>query len=603
MIPNVALLLTLLAAPPPGELMWWAPDAPATGLAVRDGAVMRGLGPGRSEWWPLDGDPPRLMPRHTPCPSATRVFDPPAVELPDRLLPWGPIVALAEGGDGCALASTVAGPIVRYGRDAVAEVLPRTHPARLVATDPACRLGAVVDEDTLRVFPIGDEAQGEPRTIPLEHPATGLVMTDGIAALTGPDGGLDLYRLGGGRWASVDLGAPVGCATSGESLFVAETVDARTRAHALVDGGLRWGRPPVDPELGALWRADPPSRIEAMAVAEDGRIAAVVEGRVRLWDPGAGMPRAMGGPSDVIDVAISSDGRQAAVRRPEAIELWRLDGTPRRGRRLPIGPPPETRWGPSLLWIGADEVVALTEDAVVPLLGASGPPRAISAPRALLADRGRGSVVTAAGVAAMTRPQGKDGRPVFAVSAVQPFARRIGAATGAAWSCDADAALAVPGRGWIRPLAADGGAAVSLCPTRITDAVRAQLRMGSDGVALDWSLRARSGPPVQRTAWAPLFGEVQAATLHPDGRVTALLDGLAIVRWRPGGGVDRATWVVVGGQDVVALAGRVAGSPRARGSLGWWLPTGVVSAAEAPTLDGPALLDAAARLDRMGGER
>lgn len=584
MIATLALTLVTLAAPPIGELVWWRPTEPATGLAVRDGGVMRGLGPGRTEWWPLDGDPPRLLARTTPCPAVLETFDPPLARLPDRRTPWGPITAHAWSDAGCALTATVAGPLVQYRRDAVARVVPRSQPARLVATDPACRRGAVVDDDSLRIFALDAEHARDAVSIPFDQPPTDVRLTDEAAILAGLDGALELYHPDGRRLAAVDLGAPMGCAATAAGLLVAETADGATRAYAMSDGGLRWGRAAVDAELGDVWSADPPSVMSAMAVGPDGRwIAVVTEGRARLWSPATGVIRPIAGAAT--DVAFAPDGRRLAVRGPDRVTIWRVDGpSPTRGRRIAAPDlPGEDRAGPTLAWLPGDRLVALTEAGLTPLMGIGGAPLAIEEPRAVvpageaLLVLGRRRITAVRVGRSLTAGRS---RPAWPLSDAQ----------GTRLDCDG-ALVTGARRGW-RPVARDGAGDDQPAPVRICPpaASGVELRMTAEEVLASTVERRPGQPPIPREVRVPLLGAVQAIHLDETGRVTALLDGRAVVRWRPGGGIDRATWVVVGGRDVLAVGDRITGAAVARGSLAWWTPGGLTSAAERPASPAPLRL-------------
>ncbi len=571
MIPLLALTVALGA--PVGELIWWRPDAPASGLTVGDGGVWRGIGVGRSEWWPLDGDPPSLMARTTPCPSVLEVHDPPRARIGDMRLPWGPVLARGWS-ERCALTSTAAGPLVRYNRGVVAGVVPRETPARLVATDADCARGAVVDDETLRIFPL-DGAQPGVR-VPLGRSPTDMRLTAEAAIVADLDGALTLFRPDGTRLADIDPGAPLHCAATGRGLVVIETVEARTGAHAMADGGLRWGRSAVDDELGEAWRVDPPSAIGAMAADPTGRwIAAIFSGQVRIWSPAEGSVRTL--PGAALDVAFDDDdGRRLAVRGPEVVTLWRFDGgAPRLERRIAaplLSAAIDRRDGPQLAWLPGGRLVTLSDDGLVPVLGIGGAPLALDAPRTVLAVGRHLRVITATGSRRVV--VGKS------LEADRRGSRRRGATRGARLDCDG-APIAWSPDGWRRLLdpREDEAPPIRLCAP---DDGATELALLGDGVLATAVVRRPGQPPTRREIRAPLLGDVQAVDLQPGGRVTALLDGRAIVRWQPGATPDRLTWVVVDGRDVFAGGGRISGPAESLRALSWWTADGVVSASEAP---------------------
>lgn len=566
MLAMLALSGLLLAAPP-GELMWWRPDAPASGLAIGDGGVWRGLGSGRSEWWPLDGDPPSLMARTTPCPSVLETFDPPRSRVGDLRLPWGPLVALGWS-ERCALASAAAGPLVRYNRGVVAGVVPRQTPARLVATDADCARGAVVDDETLRIFPLDGEGDGV--TVTLPQTPTDIRLTAEAAIVADLDGALTLVRPDGTRLAAIDPGAPLRCAATDRGLVAAETVEGRTAAYAMSDGALRWGRGAVDGELGDAWTTEPPAPITAISADPTGRwVAAVVDGRVRLWQPATGRVRPL--PGEALDAAFDSSGRQLAVRGPGAVTLWRLDGpAPTRARTVPVAAL-EGAEGPTLAWVGR-RLVTLADGSIEPVLGIRGAGLPIDAPRALVA---RGSTLTV-----LAETGGARVRVGRELTLEKRVARQPGPVRGARSDCDGIPA-AWHGSGWrsLAPSRDDDPPPVRLCaPT----GGGVELALVRDGVLATAVMRRPGQPPIRREVRAPLLGDPHHLAIDDGGRVTALLDGRAVVRWQPGAEPARLTWVVVGGQDVIAGGGRISGARSALGSLGWWTAEGVVAAVEAP---------------------
>lgn len=583
MLATFALSIALAAPLPdagPGELVWWRPDAPASGLALRGGGVMRGLGPGRSEWWPLDGDPPRLLARTTPCPSVSATYDPPRARLPERRLPWGPLAAYGWSDRGCALTGTVAGPLVRYNRSAVAAVIPRSQPARLVAIEPGCTRAAVVDDDALHVFPV--EAPADAVRVPLAQTPADMRLTDEAVILAAIDGGLTLYRPDGHRLAAIELGAPLGCAATAEGLVLAETVEGETRAYAMSDGALRWGRPAVDAELGRSWSDDPPATVGRMAVQPGGRwVAAVFDGRLRLWAPGEGRVEVL--PGDAVDAAFSPDGARLAVRGPQRVTIWRMtDGAPRRGRSVavkPLGSPDDHERGPAgatLAWVG-EALVALVDEGIAPVLGVGGPALTVDDPRALVAAGRRLWVVAGSGA----RPV-RVGRRLAADRARST--RVWPGMSGARLDCEARLVAAGP-LGW-RTLDRPARPEQAPPPVRLCAPGGAEVRIEPDQALAVRVTRRPGQPPTRRETQVPLLGEIRALDVADDGAVTALLDGRAITRWRPGGGLDRVTWVVVEGRDVVAGGGRVSGSRAARRALGWWTPAGLIPATEAPSASG-----------------
>lgn len=566
------LALTVALAAPAGELMWWRPDAPGSGLAIGDGGVWRGIGTGRSEWWPLDGDPPRLMPRTTPCPSVLESFDPPRARLPDMRLTWGPVLAMGWS-ERCALTSTAAGPLVRYHRGAVAGVIPRETPARLVATDAACARGAVVDDETLSIFPLGGAQPGV--SVPLGRNPTDMRLTAEAAIIADLDGALTLFRPDGTRLADIDPGAPLGCAATGRGLVVIETVEAGTGAYAMADGALRWGRAAVDSELGQAWSVEPPSPITALTADPTGRwIAAVVDGTARLWSPIEGAFHALPGPA--LDVAFDEDGARLAVRAPDAVLFWRFDGdAPRAGRRIAVphrSPAEERADGPQLAWLPGGRLVTLSDEGLVPVLGIRGDPLRLDAPRAIVAVDGALHVIAATGSHRIGVSRG--------LKAGRRGSRRGGPTRGARVDCEGAPVAWSPG-GWRRLVGATEAEAqaIRLCAGRSGSTELALL----DGGALATTVIREPGqPPTRREIRAPLFGDIQAIALHPGGRISALLDGRAVVRWQPGAVPERLTWVVVDGQDVVAGDGRISGPGEALKSLSWWRSDGVVPATDVP---------------------